>query len=118
MRTSDIIRNLREARGMTQMDMARMSGISQSAISSLEVGARQPSMEMLDRLADFFGVPRSTFLQSMDEEPDASTMEIVEQLHHNPKQRLLFSKTKYLSDKDLDVVLSVVNAISREREGE
>ena len=41
---------------------------------------------------------------------------VADSLHKNPKLGLLFDRSSYLSETDLDAVLSIVNAISKERD--
>ena len=51
----DITRAILDARikaGLTQIELSRKSGISQADISRLEKGTRNPSIELLKRLAD------------------------------------------------------------------
>jgi len=46
------LRKLREAKGMSQTDLAKKAGITQAYIASLESGAREnPSLTMLRKLA-------------------------------------------------------------------
>ena len=51
----DITRAILEARirsGMTQVELAKKSGISQADISRLENGTRNPSLALLKRIAE------------------------------------------------------------------
>ena len=115
MRMCDILTGLRESRNMSQMEMARRSGISQSTISALEKGTRQPSMEMLDKLAEFFNVPKSTFVNTADAEQNVFAEEIANCFGQSPKMREVFDSVRYMDDEDLDAVLSVIRAMSRNR---
>lgn len=115
MNYSDKIRNLRIQRGLTQMEMAERLGTSQSAITSWECGRREPDFATLRKLANFFNVPLSALLPSDDTVDDDYIGAVAESLHQNPKLRLLFDRSKFLSDSDLDAVISVVSAISKER---
>ena len=115
MELKDVIRTLRKKHNMTQFDVSRGIGISQSTVSSIERGARLPSYDMLVRFAEFFRVPVSA-LTDADNAPGAEEEDIASIISRSPKQRLLFDRTRYLSDADMDVVLSVVRAISKERE--
>ncbi|MCL2471728.1 MAG: UDP-N-acetylglucosamine 1-carboxyvinyltransferase [Propionibacteriaceae bacterium] len=47
-----LIRDTRQGRGMTQSDLARALGTSQSAIGRIEAGNQNLSLEMLNRLSD------------------------------------------------------------------
>ncbi|WP_370327227.1 helix-turn-helix domain-containing protein [Euzebya sp.] len=53
------IRALREARGLSQQQLAEMVGTTQSAIARLEGGHVSPNLKTLDRIADALGVELS-----------------------------------------------------------
>jgi ribosome-binding protein aMBF1 (putative translation factor) len=53
------IRALRQARGLSQRDLAELVGTTQSAIARLEGGHVSPSLTTLDRVADALGVELS-----------------------------------------------------------
>ncbi len=117
MKFSDNLRNLRIQRGLTQMQLAEGLKTSQSSITSWEQERREPDFKTIQKLADFFNVPLSALLPSSDELDDSYVNVVAESLHQNPKLKLLFDRTKNLGESDLDAVLAVVNAISRERDG-
>ena len=50
------LKKLREGRGMNQTDLANQLQVSSSAIGMYEQGLREPNVERLIRMADFFGV--------------------------------------------------------------
>jgi len=47
---------LRLAHGLTQQELAKHLGISPVTISGYENGHREPTIEMLERIADYFDV--------------------------------------------------------------
>jgi GTP pyrophosphokinase len=57
------LREMREARGLSQKELAEQLGITQVAISGWERGAREPDLEMMVRLAEFFGVGLTEFVE-------------------------------------------------------
>ena len=59
----------------------------------------------------------STFLPENHADQD-TVQAIADSLHQNPDLRLLFDKTRKMSRQDIKAVLSVVNAITKERDGE
>ena len=50
------LRYLRERRGISRSTMSELGGLSKSMISKYESGERQPTLEPLMELADFFEV--------------------------------------------------------------
>lgn len=56
------LKNLREQKGMKQIDVAKKIGISQPTLSTYEIGTRQPDNDTLIKLADFFKVSTDTIL--------------------------------------------------------
>jgi len=50
------LKELRKNQGMTQLQVAERVGISKAMVSSYEVSARQPSYEVLVKLAALYGV--------------------------------------------------------------
>lgn len=50
------LRALRKEKGLTQTDLGNLLGITVSAYGNYELGQREPSIEMLIKLADYFGV--------------------------------------------------------------
>ena len=50
------IKRLRMARGLNQVEFARVMGVSKQCVSNWENDNVMPSIEMLIKIADFFGV--------------------------------------------------------------
>ena len=53
---SEKLKALREARGLTQLQVANWIGISKAMISAYETASKAPSIEVLIRLSRLFGV--------------------------------------------------------------
>lgn len=49
------IKEIREAKKISQNKLAKLSGVSQSAISSIEGETKSPSIDTLDRIAEALG---------------------------------------------------------------
>ena len=110
------LKQLRTARFLSQQKLADELGVSQSAIAAYERNFREPDFAMIQRIADYFLVPFSSLMPSNGKEYDRDlAVQIAENLHANPKLGLLFDRSRFLSEQDLDAVLAVVNAIQRER---
>ena len=56
MKTGELIRKYRRMRGMTQMDLARECGLSDSAVRNYELGNRKPSGAHLEMIAEVLEV--------------------------------------------------------------
>lgn len=58
----DEIRRLRQARGITQARLADRLGVSKQSVSNWENNNIQPSVELLEKLADYFAVSTDALL--------------------------------------------------------
>lgn len=56
------LRLIRVFHDMNQADVADKLGLSKSYISELEQGRKKPSIEVLEKYADFFHIPLSSLL--------------------------------------------------------
>jgi len=51
------LRQLREGADLTAAQLGDTVGVSQSMIAHMERGLKTPSLEVMARIADYFGVP-------------------------------------------------------------
>lgn len=80
----EMIRTRREARGMTQVQLAIAAGISPSAVGMYERGERTPKGEIVTALADVFNVPRWAILYREDEvRPVANNLVPISEMPHH-----------------------------------
>ena len=63
---TDRLKKLREFEKINQTELAKELGISQNTYSQYETGARQPSLEMLIKLAEFYFVSTDYILGLTD----------------------------------------------------
>jgi len=63
---------LREKMGLTKKQVSKQIGIEQSTYGKYELGHRQPSLELLGKLAEFFGVTTDYLLGRNDGETGVS----------------------------------------------
>jgi transcriptional regulator with XRE-family HTH domain len=61
------LRELREQRRWSQMELSRQSGVSQSFINYLEAGLKQPTLTTMNKLASAFGVSIAELLDSNEQ---------------------------------------------------
>lgn len=61
---SDVLRQLRLNANLNQEELAKKLGCSKSAISMYENGTREPNLETLEAIADYFNVDMNTLTDS------------------------------------------------------
>jgi transcriptional regulator with XRE-family HTH domain len=62
-RIGRVLKRFREQKGLTQLALAKRSGVAQGYISELEAGKEQnPSIEIVRKLAKALGVPAGELL--------------------------------------------------------
>ena len=60
------LKKIREVKGLRQADVGIAVGVSATAILQYEKHKREPSFDLIDRLADFFEVPVAYFFTETD----------------------------------------------------
>lgn len=59
----DNIKNLRERFGLTQAQIGDIAGVSDKAVSTWEKGTVVPRMGAIQKLADYFHIPKSQIIE-------------------------------------------------------
>ena len=87
---SEKLKALREARGLTQLQVADRIGISKAMISAYETASKAPSVDVLIRLSRLYGVsidylvcvnsPKSLDVSDLDDDTIAHLSALVEKL--------------------------------------
>ena len=67
------LKDLRSKRGLSQYRLAKISGVSQSIISSIESGGREPTLSVLERLCIPMDIRLSEFVAIAAGESDIAT---------------------------------------------
>jgi len=57
------VRRVRQRAGLTQADLAQRAGLAQPAISLIEAGQANPTVQTLQQLADALGCPLADLLK-------------------------------------------------------
>jgi transcriptional regulator with XRE-family HTH domain len=110
------LREIRRLRGLSQKDVAKLSGVGEKTISSFETGNRIGSLKLsqLRRLLGVYGLTEADFFGASIEkeiapweldEDQMATVRLLDDLHALPKpaQRTLLSKFSLMLDAVSDV---------------
>lgn len=77
-----ILKDLREKRGLSQRDLAKLLGVSASTIGMWESGKREPNFKTLIKIANFFDVS-TDYMMGKDRLIDLVCRGILQLLRHN-----------------------------------
>jgi len=125
MSISKNIKTLRESHGMSQTEFGHIAGVSDKAVSTWENGLKVPRMGAVQKLSDYFGIPKSMILDEdseLAESPsgyvnsDPELTAYLEELRTRPEMRMLFSVAKGASKEDVEKAVAIIEAL-RKTEG-
>jgi len=110
------LREIRRMRGLSQKDVARLSGVGEKTISSFETGQRIGSLKIaqLRRLLTVYGLTEAEFFGGTVEkqiapwelnEEEFATTRLVDDLHHLPKpvQKVMIAKMQVMLETAADL---------------
>jgi transcriptional regulator with XRE-family HTH domain len=88
----DKIKQLRSARRITQSDLASMIGVTPSAVSSYETIERQPSYDVLIKLAACFNVS-TDYLLGFNKKEVIDSSDLIDISNLTKKQKTIIRQT-------------------------
>lgn len=119
------IRELRKARGLTQVELAKLLHISQGALSGHETGRFEPDSATLRAYADFFGVSVDEVIGHKLRSPsddlldnDSDLWELREQVRRDPERRELFHKARYAGIDEVRQAVAILDALKKTKGGD
>ena len=70
-RVGQALRRYRLAKGLSQEEFADLCGLDRTYVSGIERGLRNPTVVVLERMADVLGIPSTAFLEiGTDDSPE------------------------------------------------
>lgn len=111
---SERLRELRQNKGLSQSQLADALNISKSAISMYELGKREPDLETLEGIADFFNVDINYLIGKEDGSMyylDPEAAEIAQEVQQRPELKLLFEVSRKTSADDLRLAINIMNRL-------
>jgi transcriptional regulator with XRE-family HTH domain len=85
----ELLRAARLRAALSQREVARRAGTSQSVVARIEIGATSPSWETLRRLLEVAGFTLDATLRPLDAQPSHMLEDVPRILRLTPEQRLL-----------------------------
>lgn len=74
----DRLRQEREVRGMSQMDLSYESGVSQNMITYIETGKRTPSITTILKLCNALGIDTAVLFPKNDSDKEKAKQTVIE----------------------------------------
>ena len=109
---SERLRELRQNKGLSQSQLAYALNISKSAISMYELGKREPDLETLECMADYFNVDINYLVGKEDGSMyylDPEAAEIAQEVQQRPELKVLFDASRKVSADDLRFVIDMID---------
>lgn len=108
-RIGQIIMEARNARHLTQAQLARKLGVTKQTISNYENGVRTPDLDMLEQLAEAFNLSFSDFVHGLI---DGQTVEEARQeLFDDPNRKALLDFARHGSPEAVRQAAAVIDAL-------
>ncbi|WP_391503231.1 helix-turn-helix domain-containing protein [Limosilactobacillus fermentum] len=103
MNIGERIAQLRKSRSMSQFQLAKTLNIATSTLGMYETNRRKPNMEMLEKLADFFGVSVDYLLGRPEKNDNNNTADLADD------DTIFTYKGQPLSDDDKEIIRRLMN---------
>ncbi len=115
------IKRLREARNVTQKELGEAVGVTDKAVSTWELGIKDPRMGTIQKLADYFGVSKSDIIEDRFKDEDlirldADELEFLREIRERPEMKVMFSVTKNTTKEDLIKAIKIIEALKNTEE--
>lgn len=114
----DNLKKLRESKGLTKKQTALELGISERAYITYEYGEREPKLETLQKLADFYGVTTDYLLGRPGAKPPESPIdEFARAERLKELEKIIIKEYLELGNEEREAVLDFIrNCIKKEEE--
>ena len=97
---------------MSQEELGNKLGLAKSTISMYENGTREPSLEILEAIADTFNVDMNTLTDSKTSaELNSELQEYLEELKNRSEMRMLFSLAKKATKEEVEKAVKIIEAL-------
>lgn len=106
---------------INQAELAKILSVSESTVGKWMLMKSLPRMGIIQKLSDYFGVPKSYFLEESAENKrayylDPETARLAQEVKDDPRYRALFDATRKLSPDAMKEVMNFI-AYQSKKEG-
>ena len=103
---------MRERRGWNQVDLADRAGIKRSALGNYESGVRSPGLDVLEQLADAFGVSLGDMVNGVELQ-EGSAQQAREEIFDDPDRKALFRLARYGTAQEVRQAAAILEALKQ-----
>lgn len=108
---------------INQTELAKILGVSESTVGKWMLMKSLPRMGIIQKLSDYFGVPKSYFLEESAANKrayylDPETARLVQEVKDDPRYRALFDATRKLSPDAMKEVMNFIAYQTKKEEGQ
>lgn len=96
---NEALRLIRVFHNLKQGDLAKELGISQSHLSEIEKGTKQPTFELLQKYSSTFDIPASSIMFFAEKKDDSSVGRLTDAISNKTLQMLNWVDTITSRDK-------------------
>lgn len=111
------LKELRKAKGLTQIKFASDFHVANGTIAMWETGRREPDFETTQRIADYFGVSVD-YLLGREDKKEAPTPKDERSITFDDFTYAMHNETKNLSQEKKDMLLQMARFFNEELEKE
>jgi transcriptional regulator with XRE-family HTH domain len=117
------LKELREAAGMTQQELAEKIGMKRASVAAYEASGQEPKYDILQKLAGVFSCSTDYLLgrsnirdageyAALQDDPEL--LEFWEQINANPDMQLMYKKAKNLTPDALRQIIKIIKTFEEE----
>lgn len=116
------IAHLREKRGLSQSSLARDLNISQASLAMYETNKRKPNVEMLDSIANYFGVttdyllgrtPTPEFTAKNERDVQNIVEDLINGLSNENSLAYLRNGGEEIDEEDAELIKAALEKVAR-----
>lgn len=97
------IRDLRKEKRVSQTELAKIVGVSQTTVTAWETGKAEPSSSAVSNLADYFSVTTDYLLGRPEKKKEKQNVELTDD------DIIMTYQGKELSDEDREIIKRLMN---------